>query len=419
MDPTLKNTLLYFDQVFGKLALPRGIIASLKEPVHETTVNFPIKMDDGHVKLFTGYRVQHNNARGPFKGGIRYSDKVNLEKVRAFAMLMTIKCAVADIPFGGAKGGIICDPANMSETELMRMTKRFTYEIAPIIGPDRDIPAPDMYTNPKIMSWIADAYMMYTRSDAYDVVTGKPLNFYGSYVREEATGLGCYFIIKEAIEQISGSLDGLRVIIQGCGNAAIPIIKMLAKDNAKIIAVSDSSGAVWTPNGGIDTNILLKTKRSTGSVMNYSAINYPVGTSLTNGEMLEKDCDILVLAALENQITAENADKIKAKMIFEPANAPISPEAHEILSRKGITIIPDVLASAGGVTVSYFEWAQNRQRVRWDATHVRTELKKYMVEAYKNTLKISKERNVDMRLAAYMLGIGKVAKVMASRDIFP
>lgn len=415
-DQTLQNTLHYFENARQHLALPRGVIAALQNPYREVEVSFPIVMDDNSIKIFHGYRVQHNNARGPFKGGLRFHPEVSMEKTMALAMLMTFKCSVADIPFGGAKGGITCDPKKLSISELKKITKRFTYEIAPIIGPDTDIPAPDVGTDSQVMSWIVDAYSMGGRKNEYAVVTGKPLDLYGSFVRDVATGLGCYFVIQETLEYLGSPkifTKHSKVIVQGCGNAAIPIMKLLKKDEAKIIAVSDSQGGIFSQEG-INIDSVLKTKKTAGSVTKCET-----GEIISNQQLLELPCDILVLAAMENQITKENADKIQAKIIFEPANAPVTPEADEILKKRGIIVVPDILASAGGVIVSYFEWVQNRQRDRWPEEKVKKRLKKQITTSCKEVLKIADDKKVDLRTAAYILGIGKVAKVMESRDIWP
>jgi glutamate dehydrogenase (NAD(P)+) len=416
-DPTLKHTLHYFEKALENLKIHRGIIASLKQPDREIKVSFPVKMDDGHIRSFTGYRVQHNKARGPYKGGLRYHPEVSMEKTRALAMLMTFKCAVADIPFGGAKGGIICNPKEMSREELMRVTKRFTFEIKDNIGPKKDIPAPDVNTNPEIMAWIADAYSMAHGEDSTAVVTGKPLHLDGSFIRNEATGLGCYHVIKQTMLELKQltQLKGATVVVQGCGNAAIPIIKLLNRDGSRIIAVSDTSGGVYD-SAGLDIKNLLEIKEKFGKVSQYTIGN---SVKIISNALLQVPCDILVLAALENQITKENAYKIKAKIIFEPANAPTSPEADEILNKKGIIVLPDILASAGGVIVSYFEWVQNRQGMRWPAQKISGKLKTQIIESAKQVFKIARDKKVDLRTAAYILGIEKVAKVMKSRDIWP
>ncbi|MCF7835738.1 MAG: Glu/Leu/Phe/Val dehydrogenase [Candidatus Marinimicrobia bacterium] len=414
MEKTLANTLNYFDKAVSCLKMHRGIVESLKHPFKKMEVSFPVKMDDGSVKVFHGYRVQHNNARGPFKGGLRFHPEVSMEKTMALAMLMTLKCAVADIPFGGAKGGVTCNPKEMSKDELMRVTKRFTFEIASIIGPDTDIPAPDVNTDPRVMAWIVDAYCVHASQNDYGVVTGKPMHLYGSHVRNEATGLGCYFVMKEVFRQmhLGDTFANKKVVIQGCGNAATPIINMMTQEKAKVIAISDSQGGVFHDNGLI-TEEVLKAKKKNGSVGSYTA------RKITNEKLLELPCDILVLAAMENQITEKNADKIKAKIIFEPANAPISPEANEILKKKGVTMIPDILASAGGVIVSYYEWVQNRQGKRWEKEDVRKELEKQITSSTKDVFSIVREKNVDPRTAAFILGVKKVAKVMTDRDIWP
>lgn len=416
MDKTLEGTLFYLNQALRHLDLPRWTRDYLRKTRREMEVSFPVEMDDGSIKMFTGYRVQHNDARGPFKGGLRYGPAVSMEKTRALATLMTIKCAAADIPFGGAKGGVICNPKEMSQKELMKMTKRFTQEIEPIIGPDLDIPAPDMNTNPDVMSWIVDQYKTTNKPNALAVVTGKPIEVGGSFVRGEATGLGCYYVIKETLHRLwqKNDLTGTRIIIQGCGNAAIPLVKQLPNDGAKIIAVSDSQGGIMDTNG-LKPNVLLEIKKKTKSVVNY--LGSPSSKKISNAHLLELPCDILILAALEDQITKENADKIQAKIIFEPANAPVAPEAEKILNSRNIVVVPDVVASAGGVIVSFFEWVQNHQKIRWDEETVRKALEKQIRTAAKEMIEMSAEKSINLRIAAFIVALKKIGKVMLKRGI--
>ncbi len=432
------------DAVAERLKLKKGIHEFLRTPRRELSVNFPVRMDNGEIKTFQGYRVQHNMARGPCKGGIRYHWNVSLDEVRALAMWMTWKCAVVNIPYGGAKGGIICNPKEMSQSELERMTRRFTTEISIIIGPEKDIPAPDVYTNAQTMAWIMDTYSMIKGYSVPGVVTGKPIHLGGSKGRNEATARGCMFTIREALKHFDhkvippekwqkeckvGELDGdicdgdegtgfkidnATVAIQGFGNAGSISAALLSAKGAKIIAVSDSKGGIANKKG-LNIPKLIEHKNKTGSVIGFAGANDDLGPK----DVLELDCDVLVPAALENQITDENADNIKAKIVAEAANGPTTPEADKILHEKNIFLIPDILANAGGVTVSYFEWVQGLQQFFWSERDVNVQLREIMTKAFHEVLTISEREKADMRTAAYMLAVKRVADAIQHRGIFP
>ncbi len=398
-----------------KLRLDPGFVEKIKYTKRDLIVHFPVKMDGGSVKMFTGYRVQHNVDRGPGKGGIRYHPDVDLDEVRALAMWMTWKAAVVNIPFGGAKGGVQCDPKSMSLRELENMTRRFTWEISLIIGPDRDIPAPDVHTNPQVMAWIMDTYSILKGYSVHGVVTGKPLELGGSLGRFEATGKGVYITAQEAARHINIPIEGARVVVQGCGNVGGIAAQYFERACAKVIAISDSKGGIYNKEGLNISTILDCNKR-------YSCVIEPgakVGDEITNEELLELDCDILVPSALENQITHKNASKIKAKIISEGANGPTTPEADQILYDRGVFIVPDILANAGGVTVSYFEWVQNLQELLWSEEEISERLTRIMKRSFAEVLNISQKEKVDMRTAALVLGIGRVAEATKLRGIYP
>jgi len=397
------------------LNLDPGIYEKLKYPQRELIVHFPVKMDDGSIKIFTGYRVQHNITRGPAKGGIRYHPEVNLDEVKALAMWMTWKSAVVNIPFGGAKGAVKCDPKNMSQRELENMTRRFTWEIAMMIGPERDIPAPDVYTNPQVMAWIMDTYSTIRGYSVPGVVTGKPLELGGSLGRHEATGKGVFILAQEAAKYLNIPLQGARVVIQGCGNVGGITAKYLEKIGAKVIAISDSKGGIYNANG-LDISSVLDCKRKYYSLISPA---YKEGDEITNEELLELECDILIPAALEGQITGKNATKIKAKIIVEGANGPTTTEADEILYDRGIFLVPDILANAGGVVVSYFEWVQNLQELLWSENEISERLTNILTRAFAEVLYISQKNKVNMRIAALMLGISRVAEASRLRGIYP
>ena len=379
----------------------------------ELTANFPVRMDNGKVIIFTGFRVQHSDSRGPGKGGIRYHPSVTLDETKALAAQMTLKAAVANIPYGGAKGSVICNPKLMSQDELMRLTRRYTCEISLIIGPERDIPAPDVGTNPQIMAWIMDTYSMAKGYSVPAVVTGKPLELGGSKGRFAATGRGCMISAQLAAKQKNLSLKGATVIVQGAGNVAASAAKLLAKEGCQIIAISDSKDGVYSLKG-LNVESVLNHKKETGSVIDFKGAD-----TITNAELLTLPCDILVPAAMENQITADNASQIKARIIVEGANGPTTPEASKILYANGILVVPDILANIGGVVVSYFEWVQNIQSLFWEEEEVNDNLRRLMTSAFMEVLGISQAKKTDMRTAAYMLAVKRVADAMAIRGIYP
>ncbi|HUQ42421.1 MAG TPA: Glu/Leu/Phe/Val dehydrogenase [Candidatus Limnocylindrales bacterium] len=396
-----------------RLHLDPNMRAILGECQRELTVHFPVRMADGVVKVFAGYRVQHNVSRGPGKGGIRYHPSVTLNEVKALAMWMTWKCAVVGIPYGGAKGGVICDPKGMSMQQLETMTRRYATEIMLLIGPERDIPAPDVNTNAQTMAWIMDTYSMHHGYTAPAVVTGKPISIGGSEGRNEATARGAVYTIIEAAKHLGVDLEDARVGVQGFGNAGSFSAKLIAELGAKVLAVSDTSGGIYNPKG-IDPNKVDAYKRETGSV-----VGFPGSEKVTNSELLELDCDILIPAAIENQIGEHNAPKIKAKVIAEAANGPTSPEADRILFDRGVFLIPDILCNAGGVTVSYFEWVQDLQNLFWREATINARLKEVMVKSFNDVLDMYKKHKVDMRTAAYMVAVHRVAEATLTRGIYP
>jgi glutamate dehydrogenase (NAD(P)+) len=396
------------------IGLDAGLTEVLKHPKRELTVNFPVRMDDNSYRVYTGYRVQYNMARGPTKGGIRFHPQVTLDEVRALAAWMTWKCAVVNIPYGGAKGGVICDPKHMSRGELERLTRRYASEIAPIIGPEMDIPAPDVYTDSQTMAWIMDTYSMLKGYSVPGVVTGKPISLGGSQGRGEATGRGCAYVIREAAKDIGVKVKGGTVAVQGFGNAGSVAANILAEEQgAKIVAVSDSKGGIYKADG-LNVKAVEAHKAKTGSV-----VGFPGAKAVSNAEILETKADILIPAALENQITKKNADKIQAKIVAEAANGPTLPEADTILFERKITVLPDVLANAGGVTVSYFEWAQDIQGYFWDLGEVNSRLERTMVQSYNAVHKTAGEYKVHNRTAAYVVAIQRVVDAVTLRGIYP
>jgi glutamate dehydrogenase (NAD(P)+) len=407
------NAQRQFDIAADLLKLSPGLRSILRVPQRELTVNFPVRMDNGEIETLTGYRVQHNINRGPAKGGIRYHASVDLDEVRALAMWMTWKCATVNIPFGGAKGGVIVDPKRLSVSELERLTRRYATEISILIGPDRDIPAPDVGTTPQVMAWIMDTISMHSGHTVPAVVTGKPINIGGSQGRNQATARGLAYILREAADYISISLEGARVAIQGFGNAGANSAELLTEMGATVIAVSDSRGGVYNRNG-LPIEDMLAYKRNTGSVAGF-----PEADGVGNDELLELPCDILIPAALGNQITARNADRIRARIIGEAANGPTTPEADDILFDRGVFLIPDILANAGGVTVSYFEWVQGLQEFFWTEREVNAQLERIMVGAFEQVLRIAQERRVHMRTAAYLVAVDRVAQATTTRGIYP
>jgi glutamate dehydrogenase (NAD(P)+) len=402
------------DIVADLLKLDDGMREMLKHPKRELTVNFPVRMDDDSYRVFTGYRVQYNMARGPTKGGIRYHPGVTLDEVRALAAWMTWKCAVVNLPYGGGKGGVICDPKHLSRGELERLTRRYASEISPIIGPEMDIPAPDVYTDAQTMAWIMDTYSMQRGYSVPGVVTGKPISLGGSEGRGEATGRGCAYVIREAAKDAGVKVKGGTVAVQGFGNAGSVAAKILHDEQgAQIVAVSDSKGGIYKADG-FDPHAVEAHKQKTGSVTGF-----PGTKSISNEELLAIKADILVPAALENQITKKNADKIQAKIVAEAANGPTLPEADKIFFEKKITVLPDILANAGGVTVSYFEWAQDIQGYFWELNEVNKRLERVMTQSYSEVHKAALQHKVHNRTAAYALAIQRVVDAIKMRGIYP
>jgi len=402
-----------FDLAAERLGLDPGMRLVLREPRREFTVHFPVHMDDGSVKVFTGYRVQHNLGRGPAKGGIRYHQNVSLDEVKALAMWMTWKCAVVGIPYGGGKGGVIVDPKQLSQKELEGLTRRYFTEIEILVGPEKDIPAPDVNTNAQIMAWMMDTYSMHAGYTVPGVVTGKPISLGGSEGRNEATARGTVFCIVEAARHLGIELPKARVAIQGFGNAGSIAARLIADEGATVVAVSDSTGGIHAP-GGLDVARVVAWKQEHGTVQGF-----PGSTDITNAEILEVDCNILIPAALENQITERNAANIKAKLIAEAANGPTTPEADVILFKNGKFMIPDILCNAGGVTVSYFEWVQDLNRDHWSESVVNAKLKEIMVKAFTETLAVARREQCNMRTAAYLLAVKRVADAMEMRGLYP
>jgi glutamate dehydrogenase (NAD(P)+) len=402
-----------FDHAADKLDLDDGMRRVLRVAQRELTVNFPVTMDDGSVQVFTGHRVQHNVSRGPGKGGIRYHQDVTLDEVRALAMWMTWKCACVNIPYGGAKGGVIVDPKKMSQREVEGLTRRFTTELSPLIGPERDIPAPDVNTNAQTMAWIMDTYSMHHGYTIPGVVTGKPIAVGGSLGRNEATARGAVFTLLQWAKAVNRRLSDTTVVIQGYGNAGSIAATLLAAEGARIVAVSDSTGGIHNASG-LDPAKVSAWKREHGTV-----VGFPGAEEVTNREILELECDVLVPAALENQITKHNAPRVRARVIAEAANGPTTPEADAILHDSGVVIIPDILCNAGGVTVSYFEWVQDMQSFFWSEERINESLKEIMDRAFDAVLEMSRRHEVDMRTAAYMVAVARVAEATTLRGLYP
>jgi glutamate dehydrogenase (NAD(P)+) len=402
-----------FDLAADLLGLEPGIREVLRECRREFTCHFPVKMDDGSVRVITGHRVQHNVTRGPAKGGIRYHQDVTLDEVKALAMWMTWKCAVVGIPYGGGKGGVVVDPKKMSRRELEAMTRRFTTEISVLIGPESDIPAPDVNTNPQTMAWILDTYSMHVGYTVPAVVTGKPVSLGGSEGRNEATARGCVFTIVEAAKDLGIDLSRSKVVVQGFGNAGAIASQLMTLEGSKVIAVSDSTGGIVN-EAGLDPDRVIVWKQEHGTVQGF-----PGARDITNAEVLEVPCDVLIPAALENQITAANVDRIDTRIVAEAANGPTTPEADRRLHERGIFMIPDILANAGGVTVSYFEWVQDLNRDHWSEQIVNAKLREIMTKSFAETLAMAKKRSVDMRTAAYLLAVDRVANATALRGLYP
>jgi glutamate dehydrogenase (NAD(P)+) len=401
-----------FDEAAELLGLDEGLRKILRMPALELKVSVPVLLDDGRYEVFTGYRVHHSIVRGPAKGGIRFAPDVTLDEVRALSAWMTWKCAVVNIPFGGAKGGVICDPDVLSLGELERITRRYTSEIMDIIGPDRDVPAPDINTNPQTMAWIMDTYSMHVRHTVTGVVTGKPLALGGSRGRTEATGRGCMIVTLQALRQLGLELAKTRVVIQGFGNVGGMSAKLMARSGFKIICIIEYDGAVYNP-AGLDIEALMQHRNETGSITGFSG-----GEDIDRESAFFLDCDVLLPAAKENVITSANADRIKARIICEGANGPTTSEADAILAEKKIFVIPDILANAGGVTVSYFEWVQDRQGFFWNEQLVNGRLEEIMVNSFRDVVSYAEKHRVHNRLAAYMLAIDRVASAMQTRGLY-
>ena len=413
-DNPYQMALKQLDETARILNLDKGIHKILAKPKRVLTVSLPVQMDDGSIEVFTGFRSQHNDARGPFKGGIRYHPQVSIEEVMALSMWMTWKCAIAGIPLGGGKGGIICDPKKMSKNELGRLTRRYAYAISDIIGPYTDIPAPDVYTGGQEMAWIMDTYSALKGNFGQPgVITGKPIPVGGSLGRNEATGRGLSFTVREASKQKNISMNDATVVVQGFGNAGQFAAQLVEEQGAKIIAVSDTQGAIINKNGFL-VNELIKFKKETKSIKGF-----PGSTEISNEELLTTECTILIPAALENQITKENASKINTKIVAEAANGPTTPEADQILYDNGVLVIPDVLANSGGVTVSYFEWLQNLSREYWTERDVNDRLDTIMTRAFKEVYDAHLSYNTNMRTASIALAVNRVAEATKLRGIWP
>jgi len=408
-DVALEN----FDAAADAMGLDKDTREMIKYPERVLTVSVPVRMDDGRIHRFEGFRVQHSTARGPAKGGIRFHPQVSLDEVKALATWMTWKCAVVNIPFGGGKGGVTCDPKHMSLGELERMTRRYTSAILPLIGPAQDIPAPDVYTNSQTMAWIMDTYSMTKGYSISGVVTGKPISLGGSLGRNEATGRGVFYTVESACEHLKMHLKGARIAVQGFGNAGSVAAQLFHEAGAKIVAVSDSTGCIYNRNG-LNVPELIQMKSMCGHVDGF-----PESEPIHPQDLIGVDCEILVPAALENMIREDNAGMVKARLVAEAANGPVTPAADRILQSKGVFLIPDILCNAGGVTVSYFEWVQDEQHLFWEAQDIYNRLERVMKTSFRDVLKIHVDRKVSMRIAANMLGIGRVAEAVQIRGIYP
>ena len=411
--PFLKSVLKQYDLVADKLKLDDGVRGRLRYPKRSIIVSIPIEMDTGKMKVYKGYRVQHDITLGPSKGGIRYHPNVNLKEVTALAMLMSWKCALIQLPYGGAKGGICCNPAIMSQKEIERLTRRFTTEIIGSIGPEEDIPAPDINTNMQTMAWMMDTYSMQKGRTVLGVVTGKPLVLGGSLGREGGTGRGVFYMVEESTKVIGKELKGLRVAIQGFGNVGSIAAGLLFEEGCKVIAVSNSKGGIYN-KGGINVKNLIQHAKK-----NRTITDFPDVDNITNEELLALDCDVLIPAAIEGQITRYNANNIKAKIIVEGANGPTTPEADKILYDKNVLLVPDILANSGGVIISYFEWVQDLQFYFWKESEVQQRLRGIMVAIFNKVSLLSREEKIDMRTAAWMLGITRIAEAQKTRGLYP
>ena len=408
-----ENANTYFNRVYDALNLDPTVRSMLASPKRIMTVSCPVRMDDGGVQTFTGFRVQHNNTLGPFKGGLRFDLRVDRDEVMALAMLQTWKNALVGLPYGGAKGGIVCDPRALSAGEKERLTRRYTAEVMPILGPDVDIPAPDAGTDAQVMAWLLDTYSMMVGHQELGVVTGKPVALGGSVGREEATGRGVTYVLAKFFDTIGRPLDGARVAIQGFGNVGYHAARLLRERGARVIAISDRFGGLHNA-GGIDVDAAGRYARNAGRLTDC-----PAGDAITNDELIACDCDVLIPAAMENTITAANARGIRARYVVEAANGPTTPDADAVLREMDVTIVPDILANAGGVTVSYFEWVQGLDNYFWDKPRVDAELQKIMERAFERVDALANERGCDYRTAAYGIGIGRVAEAHRLKGLFP
>ena len=404
----LRSTQTVIQRALEKLGYPEEVYELLKEPLRMLTVKIPVRMDNGSMKMFTGYRAQHNDAVGPTKGGIRFHPEITENEVKALSIWMSLKCGIVDLPYGGGKGGIVCEPRDMSFRELEGLSRGYVRAISQIVGPTKDIPAPDVFTNSQIMAWMMDEYSRMDEFNSPGFITGKPIVLGGSHGRESATAKGVTICIHEAAKKRGIEIKGATVVVQGFGNAGSYLAKFMHEEGAKVIGISDAYGALYDPNG-LDIDYLLDRRDSFGTVTKL------FNQTISNKELLELECDILVPAAIENQITEKNADNIRAKIIVEAANGPTTLEATKILTDRGILLVPDVLASAGGVTVSYFEWVQNNQGYYWSEDEVAEKLKKVMIKAFNHIYEMAHNRQVDMRLAAYMVGVRKMAEASRFR----
>ncbi|WP_323702908.1 Glu/Leu/Phe/Val dehydrogenase [Mammaliicoccus sp. Dog046] len=404
----VSSTQEIIGEALNKLGFDEGMYDLIKEPMRLLTVRIPVRMDDGSVKTFTGYRAQHNDAVGPTKGGVRFHPDVDVEEVTALSMWMTLKCGIVDLPYGGGKGGIVCDPRQMSIHEVERLSRGYVRAISQIVGPTKDIPAPDVFTNSQIMAWMMDEYSQMDEFNSPGFITGKPIVLGGSQGRDRSTALGVVIAIEQAAKRRGKTIKGSRVVIQGFGNAGSFLAKFLYDEGAKVVGISDAYGALHDPEG-LDIDYLLDRRDSFGTVTNL------FDETISNKELFEIDCDILVPAAISNQITEENANDIKAEIVVEAANGPTTMAATKILSERGVLLVPDVLASAGGVTVSYFEWVQNNQGYYWTEEEVNEKLREKLVKAFDTIYNLAENRRIDMRLAAYIVGIKRTAEAARYR----
>lgn len=403
----------WVESIGSRLGIPKGIRAITRECELELTTHFPVRMDDGSTRIFGGFRVHHNTSRGPAYGGIRYHPRLTVDSMKALAMLTTWKCAIVSIPFGGASGGVACDPKEMSARELERLTRRFTTQIEHLIGPQKDISAPDLNTSAQVMSWMMDTFSMHRGYSVPAVTTGKPISIGGSRGRQEAAARGCAIIIAQVANVVDLKLRGARVAIQGAGDVGGNLARLLHELDCRIVAISDSSGGVFSSDG-LDPDKVLAHKKATGSV-----IETPGAKTISNAELLALPCDILIPAALELQITRDNADDVKAKVVIEAADAPVTLEGYNTLLHRGIAVVPDILTNAGGAAMSYFEWVQDLQSFFWDEDEIRARLEKVMVTSFNQVWQWATDRGVDLRTAAYMLALSRVAQAMEERGMYP